>query len=56
MAQAAQEYGGDPRQLSFKGALQALSAFAERLLDAGGDKAEEGSVQSFSHIFEAPSG
>jgi hypothetical protein len=41
MAQAAQEYGGDPRQLSFKGALQALSAFAERLLDAGGDKAEE---------------
>src|SRR5262249_15068558 len=30
MAQAAQECGADPRELSFKGALQALAAFAER--------------------------
>jgi hypothetical protein len=41
LAQAAEEYGGDPRQLSFTGALQALAAFAERLLDAEGERAEE---------------
>lgn len=35
MAQAAEEHGADPRQLSFAGALQALTAFGERLLDAG---------------------
>jgi hypothetical protein len=34
MAQAADEYGGEPRDFSFKGALQALAAFAERLLGA----------------------
>jgi hypothetical protein len=34
MAQAAQACGADPRELSFKVALQALSAFAERLLEA----------------------
>jgi Transposase DDE domain len=34
LAQAAVEYGADPRELSFKGGLQALAAFAERLLEA----------------------
>jgi Transposase DDE domain len=34
LAQAAVEYGADPRELSFKGAVQALAAFAERLLGA----------------------
>jgi len=34
LAQAALEFGADPRELSFKGALQALTTFAERLLEA----------------------
>jgi Transposase DDE domain len=34
MAQAADELGGDPRDLSFTGALQAMTSFAERLLEA----------------------
>jgi len=34
MAQAAEEQGADPRELSFTGALQALTAFGERLLNA----------------------
>jgi hypothetical protein len=34
MAQAADACGADPRELSFKGALQALTTFAERLLGA----------------------
>jgi hypothetical protein len=34
MAQAAQANGCTPRDLSFKGALQTMAAFAERLLDA----------------------
>jgi len=37
MAQAAEEHGADPRELSFKGALQTLSTFAERLLVAKGE-------------------
>jgi Transposase DDE domain len=37
MAQAAEEHGADPRDFSFKGALQALAAFAERLLEARGE-------------------
>lgn len=41
MAQAADEQGCDPRQLSFKGALQALTTFAERLLEAEGERYEE---------------
>src|SRR5262249_54228668 len=41
MAQAAEECGADPRALSFKGALQALTAFAERLLEAEGETMEE---------------
>lgn len=41
MAQAAEECGADPRELSFKGALQALAAFAERLLEANGETREE---------------
>src|SRR6516164_2200762 len=36
MAQAAEETGCTPRDLSFKGTLQTLKEFAERLLDAGG--------------------
>lgn len=40
MAEAAQECGADPRDLSFKGAAQALAAFAERLLEAEGEAAE----------------
>jgi hypothetical protein len=39
MARAALDLGCEPRQLSFKGALQALTAFAERLLDARGEAA-----------------
>jgi Transposase DDE domain len=41
MAQAAEEYGRDPRELSFAGALQAMTAFAERLLEAEGERFEE---------------
>lgn len=41
LAQAALEYGTDPRELSFKGAVQALAAFAERLLEADGETAAE---------------
>jgi hypothetical protein len=41
MAQAAQECGADPRELSFTGALQALTAFAERLLEADAGRAAE---------------
>jgi hypothetical protein len=40
MAQAAENLGADPRTLSFTGALQALTAFGERLLDAEGAKVE----------------
>src|SRR5205823_14328192 len=38
MAKAAEEFGGDPRDLSFKGALQALTGFAERLLEASEER------------------
>jgi hypothetical protein len=41
MAQAAEEMGCDPRELSFAGALQAMTTFAERLLDADAEKFEE---------------
>lgn len=41
MARAALEFGGPPRDISFKAALQAVRAFAERLLDATGATAEE---------------
>src|SRR5262249_45823522 len=41
MAQAADACGADPRELSFQGAVQTLSAFAERLLEARGKAAEE---------------
>jgi hypothetical protein len=41
LGQAAEECGADPRELSFKGARQALVAFAERLLEADGATAEE---------------
>jgi Transposase DDE domain len=41
MAQAALALGAAPRDLSFKGALQSLTAFAERLLTAAPDTAEE---------------
>ena len=41
MAQAAEDLGCDPRELSFKGALQAMTVFAERLLEAGEEKSEE---------------
>jgi DDE family transposase len=34
LAATAADLGADPRELSFKGAAQALAAFAERLLDA----------------------
>src|SRR5438552_14616613 len=36
MAQAAEETGCTPRDLSFKGTLQTMKEFAERLLDACG--------------------
>ena len=39
MARAALDLGCPPRWLSFTGALQALTAFAERLLEARGEKA-----------------
>ena len=41
MAQAADEQDLDPRGLSFAGALQALTTFAERLLEAKGERFEE---------------
>jgi Transposase DDE domain len=41
MAQAAEQVGCDPRELSFKGALQAMTTFAERLLEADGNRFEE---------------
>jgi Transposase DDE domain len=41
MAQAAEQVGCDPRELSFKGALQAMTTFAERLLEAEGNRFEE---------------
>jgi hypothetical protein len=41
MAQAAEETGADPRDLSFTGALQALTAFAERLLGAAEAQRDE---------------
>jgi hypothetical protein len=41
LAQAALEFGADPRELSFKGALQALTTFAERLLEATAETAAE---------------
>ena len=41
MAQAAEELECDPRGLSFKGALQATMAFAERLLVAEGERFAE---------------
>jgi hypothetical protein len=41
LAQAALEYGADPRDLSFKGALQALTTLAERLLEATEEAAAE---------------
>jgi hypothetical protein len=39
MARAAADRGAEPRQLSFKGALQAMAGFAERLLGAAADTA-----------------
>jgi hypothetical protein len=41
MAQAAHDLGCAPRELSFAGALQAVRAFGERLLEAGAARAEE---------------
>jgi Transposase DDE domain len=41
MAQAAVDSGIPPRELSFQGALQTLTAFAERLLEADGATADE---------------
>jgi len=41
MAQAAEETGSDPRELSFTGAWQAMTTFAERLLEADGKRFEE---------------
>jgi hypothetical protein len=41
MARAALEFGGPPRDISFKGALQTMRAFAERLVDADGTTAEQ---------------
>jgi len=41
LGQAAQEYGADPRRLSFAGAQQALTAFAERLLEADAMTADD---------------
>jgi hypothetical protein len=41
MARAALDLGSSPRELSFKGALQAVQAFGERLLDAAGEEVEE---------------
>lgn len=41
MARTAQDLGCAPRELSFAGALQAVRAFGERLLEAGAARAEE---------------
>jgi hypothetical protein len=41
MARAALEFGGPPRDVSFKGALQAVRAFGERLLGTDGATAAE---------------
>ena len=41
MAQAAEETGCTPRDLSFKGTLQTMKEFAERLLDARGQTREQ---------------
>jgi Transposase DDE domain len=41
MARAAQDLGCAPRELSFAGALQAVRAFGERLLEADAVRAEE---------------
>jgi hypothetical protein len=41
MARAALDLGCPPRDVSFKGAVQAMRAFAERLVDATGATAEE---------------
>jgi hypothetical protein len=41
MAQAANEVGGTPRDLSFKGTLQTMKEFAERLLSAHGQTQED---------------
>jgi hypothetical protein len=41
MARAAQDLGAPPRELSFTGALQAVRAFGERLLEADEAQAEE---------------
>jgi hypothetical protein len=41
MAEAAADLGAGPRELSFKGALQAVRAFAERLLQADAPTADE---------------
>ncbi len=41
MAEAAQEVGGTPRDLSFKGTLQTMKEFAERLLQARGPTRQE---------------
>jgi hypothetical protein len=41
LAQAALEFGADPRELSFTGALQALTTFTERLLEATEETAAE---------------
>jgi Transposase DDE domain len=41
LAQAADTHHCEPRELSFAGAVQAVTSFAERLLDAEADSAEE---------------
>lgn len=41
IARTALEFGGPPRDVSFKGALQAMRAFAERLVDATKTTADE---------------
>lgn len=41
MARAALEFGGPPRDISFKGALQTMRAFAERMVDATGTTTQE---------------
>jgi Transposase DDE domain len=41
MAQAAAEIGAAPRELSFQGAVQTLTAFGERLLEADAEAADE---------------
>ncbi len=41
LAAAADDLGADPRELSFKGAVQAVTAFAERLREADGATAAE---------------